>query len=48
MSFRTPRKKLPMNKVRRMDRRARSDKSAVVAQKQKFSDPSICDRGGVV
>ena len=40
-----------MNKglVRSMDRRgSRSDKSPAVAQKQKFSDPSICDRCGAV
>jgi hypothetical protein len=35
--------------VRSMDRRgSRSDKSPPVAQKQKFSDPSICDRCGAV
>ncbi len=40
-----------MNKgiARSMDRRgSRSDKSPPVAQKQKFSDPSICDRCGAV
>ena len=40
-----------MNKglVRSMDRRgSRSDKSPPVAQKQKFSDPSVCDRCGPV
>lgn len=40
-----------MNKglVRSLDRRGtRSDKSPAVAQKQKFSDPSICDRCGAV
>src|SRR5208337_782682 len=35
--------------VRSLDRRGtRSDKSPPVAQKQKFSDPSICDRCGAV
>jgi hypothetical protein len=40
-----------MNKglVRSLNRRGtRSDKSPAVAQKQKFSDPSICDRCGAV
>jgi hypothetical protein len=40
-----------MNKglVRSMDQRGtRSDKSPLVAQKQKFCDPSICDRCGAV
>ena len=40
-----------MNKglVRSLDRRGtRSDKSPPVARKQKFSDPSICDRCGAV
>ncbi len=40
-----------MNKglVRSKDRRgSRSDKSPPVARKQKFSDPSICDRCGAV
>jgi len=40
-----------MNKgvVRSLDRRgSRSDKSPPVAQKQKFNDPSICDRCGAV
>jgi len=40
-----------MNKglVRSLDRRgSRSDRSPPVAQKQKFSDPSICDRCGAV
>lgn len=40
-----------MNKglVRSMDRRgSQSDKSPPVAQKQKFKDPSICDRCGAV
>ena len=40
-----------MNKglVRSLDRRGtRSDKSPPVAKKQKFSDPSICDRSGAV
>ena len=40
-----------MNKgiARSMDRRgSRSDTSPLVAQKQKFSDPSICDRCGAV
>ncbi len=35
--------------IRSMNRRGvRSDKSPPVAQKQKFSDPSICDRCGAV
>src|SRR5208283_585747 len=40
-----------MNKgiARSMDRRgSKSDKTPPVAQKQKFSDPSICDRCGAV
>ena len=42
---------ISMNKgiARSMDRRgSRSDKTPPVAQKQKFSDPSICDRCGAV
>lgn len=45
------REEISMNKglVRSLDRRgSRSDKSPPVAQKQKFSDPSICDRCGAV
>ena len=35
--------------IRSMNRRgSRSDKSPPVAHKQKFSDPSICDRCGAV
>ncbi len=35
--------------IRSMNRRgSRSDKSPPVARKQKFSDPSICDRFGAV
>jgi len=45
------REEISMNKgvVRSLDRRGtRSDKSPPVAQKQKFNDPSICDRCGAV